>query len=154
IIETMKDDTDNKVWFQSVQMEQDNIYNNILIVTLYIIGFVFILESQSLVMIRQILDDTNERYQYEILNQLGIEKRELRSIQNGKIKNTIIFPEVSAIITGIIFFMADYFYQIQGNIEWDVLFQYIKILVSFGLIQYIGYRVVICVINRYYTGRF
>lgn len=147
-----ENNADTKVWYKSEQVEKDTVYDNILITILFVTGMVFIFETQFLVMIRQLLDDANENYQYDILNRLGIEKKELRKIQMEKIRNMIFFPEVFAIVTGIIFFMADYFYQTYGNIEWDIWFQYMVLNFSIGVIQYIGYRITSCVINRYYNG--
>jgi hypothetical protein len=148
----LENNTENKIWYKSEQVEKDTVYDNIVMTILLITGMVFIFEIQFLVLIRQLLDDTNENYQYEILIRLGIQKNELRKIQMEKIKNLIFFPEVFAIVTGIIFFMADYFYQTQGNIEWAIWFQYMALQFCFGVIQYIGYRIIICVINRYYNG--
>ena len=148
----LENNTENKIWYKSEQVEKDTVYDNIVMTILLITGMVFIFEIQFLVLIRQLLDDTNENYQYEILIRLGIQKNELRKIQMEKIKNIIFFPEVFAIVTGIIFFMADYFYQTQGNIEWAIWFQYMALQFCFGVIQYIGYRIIICVINRYYNG--
>ncbi len=150
VIKTIDTDEYNKVWSKSVQLEQEKISNTIINTIVYIIGLVFILESQSLVLIRQILDETKECDEYEILKELGIENKAIRKIQIGKIRNVLFFPEISAIIMGIFFFMCDYLYQTQQNIRWMTLFLYGIVILNFGLIQYIGYRIIISITYNYY----
>lgn len=120
----------------------DSTYFGVKII-LVIIGISIVLEGQTIILERMILNIKNEKKQHNILFHLGINVSEYRNFLYSRLKNMFVLPGMVASVMGVVFFLCDYVYQ--ENVTtlsqlWSLsMVKYIGIVLIFWCLQYCGY---------------
>lgn len=135
--------TGEKYWNRTRQIEKERTENRVIIILIYMISLILILEGQAFIFTKQIVNSEEERYRYQILKQLGIEKRNLEKIIERKISGSLVIPGVLAIISGLLFFAMDLCQESSG-FTLSLLLKYGIVILSLALIQIFG----CCIMSR------
>ncbi|MFR8261571.1 hypothetical protein [Frisingicoccus sp.] len=120
----------------------DSVYFGIEII-LAVVGVAIILEGQTIILERMLLDIKSEKIQHDILFQLGISVSEYTYFIRNRIKNMFVLPGIVASVMGAVFFMCDYVYQERITVLSDLwslsMAKYLGAILIFWCLQYFGY---------------
>lgn len=137
-----------KIWNRSLEIESQKQENRVIIFMMYVIGIFLIIEGQSVILIRQLLNRQEDIEHYRLYRMLGIEKKMLKKSIIKKIRNMLIVPSFAGALVGMIFLGLDCFFQ--GGVTWNLLQNYILLICVFLVIQYIVYLLVSYCIKSLY----
>ena len=136
-------------WSRTEIIKEKIQLNDYLLLIMSIVGVMFVLEEQGIVLIKIILNQSILFRKYNLLYVLGIKKRDMKKFMFHEIKEITFVPAICGTIAGLVFLALECFYQ--DYFTGDLLKGCLGIGVAVILIQYVGSKAINEVLLRTYA---